>query len=266
LERQFDTQWREQVAPSWQQFHEETCQARERLAVLRAQASQGPLDLDPLLEWASVEGRVGGGEAEMLRLRREAVERFPDSKDARFLLGRQLANAGSDEGTLMIEDLLSAGDLGLEEAGAAVLRDYHWQKGDKAAADKWHERYAVAAQAMLAAREERNALLTTDTFLPHGLPDSELEPMVAQLRQIPGVKRAYLVRKATVHFQDTPMYAMGFTCSGALQRSSAEKIAETQQAIRDQVTFPGETLFLNVEKEYGEFETSFKRVEGSRIV
>lgn len=265
VERRFDEAWRERIAQSWRQFHEETRQARVRLAQLREQLAQEDLPEDALLELASAEERVGEGASRALELRREALARFPDSALAQFLLGRQLCQMRDASGVALIEAAMER-DNGLEMAGAELLREFHWQSGDKERAHQWHDRYLAAAQRMQAARRERETLLTTDSYVPHGLPAEQLAPIVEQLRKIPGIKRVYLVRKVTQHRTDVPFYALGFACAGLLERVDEGRNAAVLEQIRQQIEFPGEAMILSVERPNRRFEKLFSKVSGGRVI
>ncbi|MCW5573664.1 MAG: M48 family metalloprotease [Steroidobacteraceae bacterium] len=266
LEQLFDDQWREQIAGSWRQFNEELRGARERLTVLREEAGKRSLTLEEQLEWANAEARAGDGSARALQLRREAVERFPDSLDARFVLALQLTEADEAEGAQLLESILSTNGAAMEEAAAGVLRDYWGRSGDKVSADRWHERLVDAQRTMNAARRERSVLMTNDRYLPHGLTDEVVAPMAAALRDIPGIRRAYLVRKQTLHFMELPLYVLGYRVTGWLERRDADRIDQVHIMIQSRVPFPGESLILCVERPNAAFAKLFRQVPGSRLL
>ncbi len=87
LESAFDEQWRERVAESWKQVHENTRTQRPRLSELRAQAAQTGLDEQKALELADLEEDVGEGPMASLRMRRALVAKYPDSAFRAFLAG-----------------------------------------------------------------------------------------------------------------------------------------------------------------------------------
>lgn len=265
LEQRFDAAWQQRIAGSWKDFHEQTQQARARLAELRAAEKGVDLSEDTLLEWASVEERVGDGADRALALRREAREKYPESVVALFVLGRQLVQQRNEEGIPMLTAAIEK-DADLAPRGAELLRDFYWSKGDKEQAYQWHERCSEAAARMQAARAERDTLLTTDTYVPHNLPEQERAKLVESLRQISGIRRAYLVRKLTRNFPEQPFYALGYTCSGPLELSDKDKIHAVLEAIKAQVVFPGETMIVSVEKDNKAFGKLFRKVEGSRVI
>ena len=63
------------------------------------------------------------------------------------------------------------------------------------------------------------------------------------------------------------MYLLGYSASRTFfSWSNKERIAEVLAQIRDNVTFPGETLILNVEGDKYRFGRKFRWSRGSRIV
>ncbi len=265
LEKHFDEQWRERVAASWAQFHEETARSRARLAELRSEEMPAEPSEDLLLELADLEQRVGSGAQTALALRRSAVERFSGSAIARFLLARQLLEAGEEEGVGLMQSALSA-DESLAEAGSVALRDFHWRRGDRRTANEWHDRYVEHAARRSEAQREREEILTSDTFVHHGVEEQPLRRLVEGLGAIPAVRRAYLVRKVTRHHADVPMYVLGFSCSRFLERHDRQRAAATLDEIRNKLEFPGETLILCVDGPNKTFASTFRSVGGSRIV
>jgi hypothetical protein len=184
---------------------------------------------------------------------------------ALFVLGRQLVLQKEEEGIPMLTAAIER-DANFAPRGAELLRDFYWAKGEKEEAYRWHEQCAEAVKKMQAARAERETLLTTDTYVPHNLAEAELTKLVDSLRQINGIRRAYLVRKLTMHFPEQPFYALGYTCSGPLERSDMEKIRAVLEAIKANAVFPGEAMIVSVERDNKAFGKLFRKVEGSRVI
>jgi hypothetical protein len=117
-----------------------------------------------------------------------------------------------------------------------------------------------------AARAERSRLLTTDRFERHGLEDKALEGLRAQLRAVPGLRKAYFVRKRVKHLVHRPCYVFGFTVARAFSFQNKRRAAEVLERIRTGVTFPGETTILNVEGANYPFGRKLRWMRGSRIL
>jgi Zn-dependent protease with chaperone function len=144
LESAFDAQWRERVAESWKQVHENTRTQRLRLSELRSQAAQMGLDEVKALELADLEEDVGEGPVASLRMRRALVAKYPDSAAARFSLGRQLLRSGDADGVPLMETLIEK-ETHAFLAGAELLRDYYVRRQQRDLIVFWERRLAEAA-------------------------------------------------------------------------------------------------------------------------
>lgn len=139
LESAFDAQWRERVAESWKQVHDNTRTQRQRLSELRAQAVQSGLDEAKALELADLEEDVGEGAVASLRMRRALVAKYPDSPPARFSLARQLLASGNADGAPLMEALIESESHAFL-AGAELLRDYFWRRNERDLALHWQRK------------------------------------------------------------------------------------------------------------------------------
>jgi len=144
LESAFDAQWRERVAESWKQVHENTRTHRLRLSELRSQAAQTGLDERKALELADLEEDVGEGSVASLRMRRALVAKYPESAPARFSLARQLLRAVDVDGVALMEALIEK-EPNAFLAGAQLLQDYYWRRNERDLALQWQRRFMERA-------------------------------------------------------------------------------------------------------------------------
>lgn len=265
IEQRFDAQWRTRVAETWRRLHQETQKNSARLASLREQSALGPLDEEAGQELADLEAALGHGPEAALAMRRALLERFPDSHAARFALGRQLLTEDREEGVAIVEGLV-AHDEGAVRAGAELLRDYFWRRGNMERARQWHQRYAERTELLRAAQAERAGFALTDKCMPHQLGAEQLAPLVAQLKKIADLKRVYLARKVLRHFPDEPLYLLGFRTTSFLRRHDHAREQTTLQAIRSGIEFPGPALIFSVEAKKYRFERRLRWMKGTRIV
>jgi len=261
----FDTGWRERVQDTWKKIHEQTQAGRARIDELRSKGDPAELDEAAALEFSNLEEEVGAGSAAALALRRTLVEKHPGSLPIRFALARQLLLRGDAEGVGPMESVLER----TQEAvlpGAQLLRNFYLRRNETARASYWQQKYLEQAAALQAAREERGKLLLSDQVVGHQLPSDALSALTAQLKAIPDLTRAYLVRKSTRYLPETPMYVLGFKITRWWQiYNSASSHASTQR-IRQEVKFPGNTLIVNVEGRNRRFAGKLRGVPGSRIL
>jgi len=144
LESAFDEQWRERVAESWKQVHENTRTQRLRLSELRVQAAQSGLDESKALELADLEEDVGEGPVASLRMRRALVAKYPESASARFSLARQLLRSGNADGVSLMEMLIEQ-ETHAFKAGAELLRSYYERRHEHDLVAHWDRKLAEAA-------------------------------------------------------------------------------------------------------------------------
>jgi len=116
-----------------------------------------------------------------------------------------------------------------------------------------------------AAAKERELVRTSDKFERHDLGAEALSQMQAQLRAIPGLRKAYFVKKRVKHMPERAAYVLGYTVSAwPWQRKGSVQVV--LRRIQEQVSFPGETMILSVEGQNYRFGRKFRWMRGSRIV
>jgi hypothetical protein len=118
-----------------------------------------------------------------------------------------------------------------------------------------------------AAKKERDEVRTSDKFERHGAEPQLLAQMQAQLKAIPGLRKAYFVRKRVKHMPERACYILGYTVRrGWLPWQAKASVQGVLQRIQETVSFPGETLILSVEGSNAAFGRKFRWMRGSRIV
>src|SRR6266699_3283156 len=249
----FDSRWREGVAASWKRVFEEAQGRRARLAALRAKCAPACLTVNEALELADLEEELGEGPA-----------REPDSVPARFVLARQLLQQGDRDGVALMEAAMQ-GEADAVLPGCGLLRDYWCGAGQRELAQHWHERATQRARELEEGKRERESLGDGNVWLEHRLEFPVLQALTARLRQIAGLKCAYLVRKHVVHDPHRPLYVLGFGV-GALAVRRGERERAVMERLRTAVEFPGETLIINIEGANSGLGRQFAGVAHARIV
>jgi hypothetical protein len=90
--------------------------------------------------------------------------------------------------------------------------------------------------------------------------------MQVQLKSIAGLRKAYFAKKRVTHMQERPCYVLGFRVGSLLRWHTKRRAAEVLAGIQQAVSFPGETLIINVEGQNYRFGRKFRWMRGSRIV
>jgi hypothetical protein len=252
------------VQTSWKQAYENTQKSRAKLAELRERAAHASLATAESIQLANLEEEVGEGAARALALRHALVLSDPHSDPARFVLARQLLLQDDAAGVALMEAVIEK-EPDAVMAGSELLRDYWWRRGETDSARRWHQRAVARSQQLQEGKRQRARLVQGDVWLPHGLDAAVLQTLVARLKQIEGLREAYLVRKRVTYRPDVPLYVLGFSATSLGFAGNARTLAVMQQ-LRDQVQFPGETLIINVGSANELFGREFRAMAGSRLL
>jgi hypothetical protein len=98
------------------------------------------------------------------------------------------------------------------------------------------------------------------------LSGDELSRLRESLRAIPGLRKAYFVKKRVTYLQDSPCYVLGYRVTAWYQFHSKARAQEVLRGINESIQFPGETMILNVEGPYYRFGRKFRWMRGARVV
>lgn len=268
LTEEFDRNWREHIQPSWEQRHHDVQKARSRLAELDALAAAAPggeLALREAYERAQLTESVGPGPDPALEQFRRLHERAPGDASVSLSLGLRLLARDDEAGFPLVEQAMREDEENILP-GCEALRDYCWRMKREQEARAWHKQLVERAELLELARTERAELHVRDALEEHGLPEEAVAKLRQQLQRIPGLRKAYLVRKRVEHLSHHPLFVLGHVVSPWWKPHRKKLAATVQQAILDNVSFPGETLIISVEGENARFSRKLRRVTRSRIL
>lgn len=262
----FDQRWRDDVRPAWESRYREVQQGRQQLAELNDLVAAGTeLSLQQAFDRACLTESVGAAPDDALEQFRALHDRAPEQGLACLALGARLLNRQDEAGVELVRRAMEL-DENLTARGCETLRDFYWQQDRRDEAHGWHARLVERVNEQQGAEQERQRLLTTDTFEPHGLPAEQWQPLLAALRKVPGLQRVYLVRKRVRHLKHRPCYVLGFSTTPWYLLHSSDRSSAALRAIQAQVAFPGETILVGVDGSNARFGRKFKKVRGSRLI
>lgn len=263
---QFDSRWEDEILPSWQSRHREVQQRRRRFAALEQQARSGPeLSVQDAYERALLTESVGSDGGAMIEQLQRLLERDPDHVGACFALGARLLDRDDDAGIELVERGLRR-EPGTLVHAAALLRDHATRRGRESEASHWHERWAAEAGRLQALEQERTTIRLDDELHGHGLPDAALGALRRQLQAIPGLRRAYLVRKLAPAAGNMPLYVLAYKIGGAFRLHGERRASEILEQIQRKVTYPEQTVFVNLDGANRRFAMKFFWLRGARIL
>ncbi len=81
-------------------------------------------------------------------------------------------------------------------------------------------------------------------MIPHSLDEATLASLRDRVVAVDGVRRAWIVRKAMVHFPERPLYVLGFSCTPWWSWTSQSRIDAVLRRLLDQAQLPGEGFFV----------------------
>jgi Zn-dependent protease with chaperone function len=262
LAGEFDAQWRQSVTSWWQGRHQYAIASRTRLAALTSAGDE--LSVDDAFSCAQLMEELGdeAGAREQLEA---LAKRAPDHAPAQFALGR-LRLASEDESGIELLKAAMRLDAGAEQAGCMLIVEYLQRHGRNEEARAHIDLLHGAGERDQAARKERGEVRINDKLLPHGLNRPQIEALTRQLQQFPELKRAYLVRKQTVHYQEHPLYILAFQRPTSFWKLDSGSAAQAiTHRLGQEVAYPGETIIISVDGDNKAFRKKFRAVAGAEL-
>ncbi len=263
----FDRRWQQHVQPHWEQRYREVQEGRHELEQLEAKRDSGnELTLQEAFDRACLTESFGKDVEKALVQFRELHQRKPDDATICYHLGVRMLNHDEEGGIALVKRAMELDESYIVH-GAEALRNYYWTHGGQEQAHDWHNRAMERANLEAAANKERSEVQITDKIERHDLSDDVLTELRAQLKAVPGLRKAWLVKKRVKYFPQRPCYLLGFTASRSFfSWGNKRRIAEVLEQIRANVSFPSETLILSVEGGNYRFGRKFRWTRGSRVV
>lgn len=261
LASEFDAQWRQGVMAWWQGRHQYAIASRTKLAALLSSTEE--LSIDEAFNRAELTEELGDETGAREQLEALAL-RAPEHAGTQFALGR-LRLANDDESGITLLNHAMRLDPGSEQAACMLIVEYLQRHGRNEEARAHIDHLHDAGARDQAASKERGEVRPADKLLPHGLDARQIDDLTRQLQSFPDLRRAYLARKQTVHYQDIPLYILAFERRTRfwLQRDSAmQTLAER---LGREVTYPGETIIICIDGENKVFRKKFRAVTGAEI-
>jgi tetratricopeptide (TPR) repeat protein len=255
--------WREQIAHSWSQSHEELQKSEKRLMELDKDAETRPLTLDERWERVMLLTRLENDNAALPSL--EAILRDnPEHTKAHFVMG-----------AILLEQLNPAGLEHLEKAmqldptctghASTLLSGFYFQQGNKALAEEFSKRAAAHFEEERKQQERVMTFSPADRFIPHGLDAEAVSQLQVQLKKVHGLNEAYLVRK-TVEDADASLYVLaasaGFTWKNGENAKHVDALFQQLAEISD---LPGPLVLLSLDGEHGYLIDKLRAVPGARL-
>lgn len=262
LANEFDTQWRQGVTAWWQGRHQYANASRTRLAALTS--ASGELSIDDAFSRAELTEELGDESGAREQLEALAT-RAPDHAPTQFALGR-LRLANEDESGIELLKIAMRLDSGAEQTACMLIVEYLQRHGRNEEARAHIDHLHGAGERDQAARKERGEVRISDKLLPHGLNTQQVDAITHQLRQFAELRRVYLVRKQTVHYQEQPLYILAFERRTPFWKfESGSTMQALTHRLGQEVAYPGETIIISVDGENKAFRKKFRALASAEL-
>jgi tetratricopeptide (TPR) repeat protein len=255
--------WRERIAHSWSQNHEELQKAEKRLRELGKDAETRPLTLDERWERVMLLTQVENDNAALPAI--EAILRDnPEHTRAHFVMGAILLEQQNPAG---VEHLEKAMQLDPTCTGHActVLSGFYFAQGNKALAEDFSKRAAAHFEKERKDHERVMNFSADDRFIPHALDAGLVSQLQAQLKKVHGLNEAYLVRK-TLEDSDVSPYVLaasaGFTWRNGENAKHVDALFQQLVEIKD---LPAPIVLLSLDGEHGYLIDKLRAIPGARL-
>jgi Zn-dependent protease with chaperone function len=265
----FDGEWQRNASRWWRDRHER--ERSEEHALTDLELRKEALDDADLWELARLTDARRGADAAEPYLR-ELLGRIPRHAAAAYTLGYNLLDRGDPEGVALIELAIDI-DPNARGPGSRVIAAYLHRQGKPDEANAYEARASKAEAAQAEAERERESVYRQDAFLPHELGPDELAALTTELAKYPGVKRAWLARKALKHSPENAVYVLGidtgFDWRGIVREIGIPLAKAARDPLVDELAnalpFPGEAFVVPLHRENAWLAKKLKKVAQSQL-
>lgn len=255
--------WRERIAPTWSESHNQLQKAQKRLTELDQQATNRSLTLDERWERVTLLGQVEDDNAALPSL--EAIlSDSPEHVQAHFAVGAILVEQRNPAGVEHLEKAMQLEPATIGHA-STVLSGFYFDQGNKALAEEFSKRAAEHFEKERKQQEKALNFSADDRFIPHGLDDKAVSELQAQLKSVHGLQEAYLVRKV-LEDSDVSLYVLaataGFTWRNGENAKHIDALFGELMKVRD---LPGPIVFLSLDGLHGYLINKLRAVPGAQL-
>ncbi|HSE16700.1 MAG TPA: M48 family metalloprotease [Pyrinomonadaceae bacterium] len=255
--------WRERIAHSWSQSHEELQKAEKRLQELDKEAETRPLTLDERWERVMLVTQVENDNAALPSI--EAILRDnPEHTKAHFGMGAILLEQQNPAGVEHLEKAMQL-DPTCTGHASTLLSGFYFQQGNKALAEEFSKRAAAYIEKESKDQERLMSFSADARFVPHDLNAEVVSQLQAQLKKVHGLSEAYLVRK-TVEDSDVSIYVLA--ASAAFTWRNGENAKHVDALFQQLVQInglPGPIVLLSLDGEHGYLVHKLKAIPGAQL-
>jgi Zn-dependent protease with chaperone function len=255
--------WKEEMAQRWAERHKFVAEAQQALAQFEEKAQAADLTVEERWERARFAG-AKDGIVTAIPLLQHVLALAPDHAGANYTLGEALLEQNDETGIKHIEAAMEK-DAHAIPAGCETIISFLTVRERMEEADKYRDCISQYYDELGWARRERETVLKTDAFQPHGLTAEALDALQEQLANIPLLESAYLVKKLCKHFPQDTSYVLGVVSKRFLGMQLDNRDHELVTHLATNVTYADYTFIIPLEHNYKPLRKIFKQIEGAEV-
>jgi Zn-dependent protease with chaperone function len=198
--------WAKEMGSKWRDRHARAGALRQRITEIERVGGAAAEDPDRLWDKAMAMLDLKGWTAAKPLMER-VLELEPDHVHARFHFGRLLLEDNSADGVGHLQRAMELDEECVPHA-CQLLHNHYRRIGETARLRELDARMDRHETALAASHAERSEVSARDTFLPHGLTETELGAVRQALDGEPRVSRAHLARKELKHFPTQRLFVL----------------------------------------------------------
>ena len=255
--------WRERIAHPWSQRHEEIKKSRKRLAELDEQAKTRALTVEEQWERAIVLAETEDRAAAMPAIE-ALLKETPDHVGANFARGTILLEQGKAEGIEYLEKTMQ-GSPELAREACELISGFYLEQGNTETAEVYRTRAEEHYKKAVHLQEQVLTFTANDQFAPHGLEESRIRELQAQLGKVRGLAAAYFFRKV-LEGSEQPLYVLAVAAAYSWREGvSAKHIEPLFEDLSEKVNLPSPVVVLSLDGEHAHLVGRIQQIAGAQV-
>jgi Zn-dependent protease with chaperone function len=262
---QLDAQWKEENGKLWRMQYNRAQLRSQLLKHLESRLESQPLTIEESLKLALLTAEFEG-QAAAIPLLQTVVKRSPKHAVANYRLGQFLLEANQPKGLDYLKTAIHQNRSLLVTGFESLYSELNRQQRDDEAKiylQEFQELYPTWQRA----QKEREEVTEKDSFLPHNLPEAEVEQITWQLSHFPEVRDAYLVQRAVKYLPESKCYVLGivsqFNRQNPMHSLSSWELAEI---ISQTLCFSNDVRVMVLNDTKKELYYALRKIIGARVV
>jgi Zn-dependent protease with chaperone function len=259
----FDRLWKEQISATWRAQHQEAQTSQKRLRELETAERARSLTTAELWERAQLVSYVHDSKA-ALPLVKAVLNASPEHLEANLALGGMLLKQRDAAGMAYLEKAMSL-SADTTPTACYLAYDFHLEQGSLKDAETYRTRGETYQQNLHKIYDAALNFSPGDRYEPHGLDESEVENLRAQLSHVRGLGRTYLVCKV-IEGASEPWYVIGVFASYTWREGQNEKHAGALvDELSNNIVFPHQCIYVSLDQ-YQYLVNKFEAIPGSLLL